>query len=428
MKKLFVFFITLLSFGITQAQGTLKNYENEKYRFSFSYPGEYLLDKTDDDEWVIVNAEKELVILFKIMHLNGKSYDSYVNSISKSIINTYFNELSAKFGTPEKSLYRQSLIGGFEFDRFSSQYLASGTAMEKLSNSMIVYLNIFRKTSHAGFIPDGIIIYILGPTIHFDKSRLTDQVINTFEKTVVFKEAIVTKPVVTTVAKKKPVTTTPVVKKPVAPKPPISNGITQAQDKLKSVKIGKQTWMVKNLDVATYRNGDPIPKVTNEAEWVALTTGAWCYYNNDSATYAATYGKLYNWYAVNDPRGLAPTGWHVPSDAEWTTLVNYLGRYELAGGKMKEKGTTHWNTPNKGATNSSGFTGLPGGYRHSYRGDVLGSDVHVGNNGFWWSSTEFDSPFDTLSAHYCDLHYNIVSTLGSVQIKQVGMSVRCLRD
>ena len=130
--------------------------------------------------------------------------------------------------------------------------------------------------------------------------------------------------------------------------------------------------MDKNLDVDRYRNGDPIPKVTDPTAWVALTTGAYCYYNNDSATYAATYGKLYNWYAVNDPRGLAPAGWHIPSDAEWATIETCLGGASVAGGEMKETGTIHWQSPNTGATNSSGFTGLPGGYRNY---DVVFSDV-----------------------------------------------------
>ncbi|MEO6490062.1 MAG: fibrobacter succinogenes major paralogous domain-containing protein, partial [Ferruginibacter sp.] len=111
-----------------------------------------------------------------------------------------------------------------------------------------------------------------------------------------------------------------------------------------------QSWMTKNLDVATYRNGTPIPKVTDPAAWAALTTGAYCYYNNDSATYAATYGKLYNWYAVNDPSGLAPEGWHIPTDFEWTTLENCLGGATVAGGAMKQTGPIYWTTPNTGAT------------------------------------------------------------------------------
>src|SRR5450759_1177427 len=164
-----------------------------------------------------------------------------------------------------------------------------------------------------------------------------------------------------------------------------------------SVTICTQVWMLKNLDVSTYRNGDLIPKVTDPTAWSALTTGAWCWYNNDSATNASTYGKLYNWYAVNDPRGLAPTGWHVPSDAEWTTLSTCLGGNAVAGGAMKETGTTHWTSPNTGATNSSGFTGLPGGYRNND-----GSFNNVGNFGYWWSSTELN----TTDAWYRNLYYN----------------------
>ena len=124
----------------------------------------------------------------------------------------------------------------------------------------------------------------------------------------------------------------------------ICNGIDDDCDGLidenciPSITICNQVWMLKNLDVSTYRNGDPIPQVTDPTTWVGLTTGAWCYYNNDPAN-GAIYGKLYNWYAVNDPRGLAPTGWHVPSDAEWTELSTCLDAISPTGnvgGKMKE--------------------------------------------------------------------------------------------
>jgi uncharacterized protein (TIGR02145 family) len=138
-----------------------------------------------------------------------------------------------------------------------------------------------------------------------------------------------------------------------------------------SIKIGSQVVMKKNLNVSHYRNGDRIPQVKGPDKWAALTTGAWCWYNNDSAN-GAVYGKLYNWYAVNDPRGLAPEGWHIPSDAEWTTLTTFLGGEGVAGGKMKERGITHWIYPNTDATNSSGFTGLPGGVRYFLGG--LGAD------------------------------------------------------
>ena len=144
-----------------------------------------------------------------------------------------------------------------------------------------------------------------------------------------------------------------------------------------SLTIGTQQWMDKNLDVATYRNGDLIPYVTDPTTWAALTTGAWCYYNNDPSN-NGSYGKLYNWYAVNDPRGLAPVGWHVPTDIEFTTLTTALGGASVAGGKMKVTGTTTtWNSPNTGATNTSGWAGLPGGFRFSG-----GEFSFIGTNGY----------------------------------------------
>jgi uncharacterized protein (TIGR02145 family) len=179
-----------------------------------------------------------------------------------------------------------------------------------------------------------------------------------------------------------------------------------------------QSWMTKNLDVTTYRNGDPIPQVTDPTAWAALTTGAWCYYGNNS-TNGLIYGKLYNGYALNDPRGLAPEGWHIPTDFEWTTLENCLGGEIVAGGAMKETGTTHWQTPNTGATNISGFTGLPGGYRISN-----GSFVDVVNFGVWWSSTEGS----TTSAWNRSLPFSSGGIFRGNANKQYGYSVRCLRD
>jgi uncharacterized protein (TIGR02145 family) len=151
------------------------------------------------------------------------------------------------------------------------------------------------------------------------------------------------------------------------------------------VKIGTQIWMKKNLDVATYRNGDPIPNITDTAKWKTMTTGAYCYYDNDSATYAAVYGKLYNWYAVNDSRGLAPLGWHVASDKEWFIIGDQLGGDHVAGMSMKEKGHAHWLADDYSATNSSGFTALPGGYREG-NGFFYG----LRSLGFWWTSSQTD--------------------------------------
>jgi uncharacterized protein (TIGR02145 family) len=184
-----------------------------------------------------------------------------------------------------------------------------------------------------------------------------------------------------------------------------------------SVTIGTQVWMNKNLDVTTYRNGDPIPQVTDSAQWVNLTTGAWCYYNNDPAN-GAIYGKLYNWYAVNDPRGLGPVGWHVPSDAEFSTLVNYLGGESVAGGAMKS--INLWNSPNTGATNSSGFAGLPGGIRAD--GAVFGL---VGDYGIWWTIT--DVGFDNHSRLFLLVNEVNNSDFNNLP-KEFGFSIRCVKD
>ena len=193
------------------------------------------------------------------------------------------------------------------------------------------------------------------------------------------------------------------------------------------ITIGKQVWMNKNLEVTTYSDGTPIPEVTDPNAWAGLTTGAWCYYNNDAAN-GATYGKLYNWYAVagihdNDPntpnKKLAPQGWHIPSDAEYTTLTTFLGGESVASGKMKETGTIHWKSPNTYATNSSGFTGLPAGCRY-----FNGEYNLFGIGGFFWSSTE-----NGITIAWC-IHIDNVN-VPAYRIdndKLAGFSVRCLRD
>jgi uncharacterized protein (TIGR02145 family) len=194
---------------------------------------------------------------------------------------------------------------------------------------------------------------------------------------------------------------------------------------LPTIVIGTQQWMRENLDVLTYRNGDIIPQVTDSTAWANLTTGAWCYYNNDPLN-GAIYGKLYNWYAVNDPRGLAPQGWHIPTDAEWTTLGTLLGvtdglgyNWVDAGGKMKTPGTTRWTTPNTSATNESGFAALPGGYRYYF-----GPFYKVNEHSLWWSATEIDSE----RASQRSIAYNNSTLWNFWNDKKYGYSVRCIRD
>jgi uncharacterized protein (TIGR02145 family) len=184
-----------------------------------------------------------------------------------------------------------------------------------------------------------------------------------------------------------------------------------------TVVIGTQVWMSKNLRVSKYRNGDAIPTNLINTTWQNTTSGAYAIYDN-TATNDSIYGKLYNWYAVADPRGLCPVGWHVPSDAEWSTLENFLDGSSVAGGKMKSVSPL-WLSPNSGATNSSGFSGLPGGNRNS-----SGTYVNVGYLGYWWSSTQFS----TTSAWLRSLFYNNGDVNRNYYFKRFGFSVRCVRD
>jgi uncharacterized protein (TIGR02145 family) len=192
----------------------------------------------------------------------------------------------------------------------------------------------------------------------------------------------------------------------------------------KTIVIGTQEWMAENLNTSIYRNGDAIPTNLDNATWQSTTSGAWAYYNND-ASYACPYGKLYNWYACVDARQLCPVGWHVPTDAEWSVLTSYLGGEDVAGGKMKTTGTIEaatglWYVPNQSATNSSGFSGAPGGTR-----DSDGSYYGIGAFGGWWSSSEFD----TSIALFRGLSYlSDIAFLANIDFMREGFSVRCLRD
>jgi len=195
---------------------------------------------------------------------------------------------------------------------------------------------------------------------------------------------------------------------------------------LPSVTIGTQIWSSQNLSVATYRNGDPIPQVTDPTAWANLTTGAWCWYNNDSATYAATYGRLYNWYAVNDPRGLAPQGWHVPTNSEWDKMTKYLDASVdttctcVSGTTIgtQLKNTSGWSNGGNG-TSSSGFASLPGGYRY-----YDGAFNDVGYYGYWWSA----SAFDTTLAWYRYLYFSGSNVVRYTNNKAFGFSERLVRD
>lgn len=185
---------------------------------------------------------------------------------------------------------------------------------------------------------------------------------------------------------------------------------------VRTLSIGTQVWMAENLAVSRYRNGDEIPQVQDAAEWNRLTTGAWCYYENNSAN-GVTYGKLYNWYAVNDPRGLAPEGWHIPSDNEWQMLVETTGGEKASGTKLKS--TLLWKEPLVGADNSTGFTAIPAGYRSSN-----GTFSLLGTNSSFWTSSENNS----YSAWFRQM-YNTYSAVYRVSsTKTQGLSVRCIKN
>jgi len=176
--------------------------------------------------------------------------------------------------------------------------------------------------------------------------------------------------------------------------------------------------MVENLKTTKYRNGDEIPNITDASVWSVLTTGAWSYQNNDP-TYGTKYGKLYNWYAVADSRNIAPVGWHVPTDPEWTILSDYLGGENVAGGKLKETGTLNWLNINSGATNETGFSGIPGGDRC---GD--GSFFGYSFSGFWWSTSEYND----VSIWFRYLFNDTSSIIRSHFTKPCGLSIRCIKD
>lgn len=198
--------------------------------------------------------------------------------------------------------------------------------------------------------------------------------------------------------------------------PPVAeNSVTDIDGNVyKTVKIGTQTWMAENLKTTRYKDGTTIPAVTDASVWSSTTSGAWCNYNNSSAN-ETIYGKLYNWYAVNTAK-LAPEGWHVPSDAEWTTLYNYIGGTRYDGGKIQQQGTTYWFA-DTGATNVTEFTGLPGGTRNE-----SGVFSSITADGIWWTTT-FNG---NLSVCY-DLY--VKGYLERMEkSKTNGFSVRCIKN
>ncbi len=229
-------------------------------------------------------------------------------------------------------------------------------------------------------------------------------------------------------------------------------GVTFGGYSYATVVLGNgQEWLAENLRTTTYANGDPIPNVTDGLQWIGQTTGAWVHYEDDAShlnsllvqvknpkneQIAADYGKLYNWFAVADPRNVCPTAWHVPTKAEWSALLSYLDpAYKVndqtsytAGGKMKSTGTQYWKSPNNGATNESGFSGLPGGQRYGNGGYF----TELGSQGNWWTATEdaegVQGENGAEEAKFFRLHFNTNRMERFSSDKRTGLCVRCVRD
>ena len=215
----------------------------------------------------------------------------------------------------------------------------------------------------------------------------------------------------------------------------VTRTVRDADDNVyKTVKIDNQWWMAENLKVTHYRDGRLIPHVTDAIEWMSSTSGAWCSYNNDEKN-VATYGRLYNWYTLIDEAGVAPEGWHVPSDAEWQQLEIYLGmtqeqadsvaRYRGTneGGKLKEAGTVHWHSPNEGANNESGFSALPGGHRSASSNIFIAFSDYA----FFWSTSDGPGPF-VFRKVYRTLSYGSSRIYRGVFPEGNGLSIRCVKD
>jgi uncharacterized protein (TIGR02145 family) len=186
-----------------------------------------------------------------------------------------------------------------------------------------------------------------------------------------------------------------------------------------TVKIGTQVWMKENLKTTHYKDGTSIPLVTDNTEWGSLTTPAYCWYNNDGVSYKNIYGALYNWYTTITGK-ICPAGWRVPNKADWQTLINYLGGDSLAGGKLKETGLIHWNSPNGGATNESGFTSLPGGYR-----GITNTFGALGDGSLYWSGSEsYSHRAISVMNNFEDSEINVDSIF---YIQRDGFSIRCLQ-
>ncbi len=264
-------------------------------------------------------------------------------------------------------------------------------------------LNVFSGATDDGSGPDPFVSYLsdLTPkTTYYVKAFVLTKVGKAFGPTISF--------------------TTPEMS-PIVFNPDLTYGRVSDIDgnEYKTIQIGTQEWMAENLKTTKYIDGKSIPNVTDFKEWSDLTTGAFCWYKNDSFSYKASYGALYNWFTVNTDK-LCPAGWHVPSDEEWLTLLNSSGGLTQAGDKLKETSTAHWLSPNTGATNTSGFTALPAGTLSLWVDPDFSGWNGPGYSGIWWSASASNYFVNSSGS-------NVTSTQG-IYFKQSAYSVRCLKD
>ena len=211
--------------------------------------------------------------------------------------------------------------------------------------------------------------------------------------------------------------------------PLVSGTVTDMEGNIyHTVVIGEQLWMVENLETTTYNDGTPIPELADNSAWIEDSTGAFCWYDNDSATYRSTYGALYNYIAVNTGK-ICPRGWHVPTDSEWTQLIDYLGGDSIACDMLKDASDTNWIYSEKDTftTNETGFTALPGGSR-----DLKGKYSKIGSIGIWWASTDFDvytsAKLKESYAYVFSINKDSVNVTIGANRYNMGFSIRCVRD
>ena len=184
-----------------------------------------------------------------------------------------------------------------------------------------------------------------------------------------------------------------------------------------SIIIGNQEWIVENLKTTKYNDGSSIPLITDDSLWINSNSDAYCWYNNDTSN-KAIYGALYNWEVINSDK-ICPSGWHVPTNEDWETLIDFLGDLMTAGGELKDNSTEYWNSPNTDATNNSGFTAFPGGERYYYYGNFN----NIGESGYWWSNSESGN-----EAYYYSLFFASSEITKMTADKKNGFSIRCIKD